>query len=896
MTEVEETAADLWATGLSPGRHPTEFVRAELTARGVVTAAALRTLPDRSVVEVAGVVTHRQQPETAKGTVFLNLEDETGLVNVICTPGVWKRYRKVARIAPALRVRGRARAPPGRDQRAGPPHRGAARSASPTRSAPATSAELTSRDLLVGWCAVAAGCGGSVVLGLGDELLSSEPSGAAEVVAGLAVVVVVAEAGEVGEVGGSAECVGDVVVDLEVAGGVAAGDDADAVAGFDRGAQVCGDGAAEVGDAGDVGAGGDDGSEDRVGGEAAGDGDGDGSGAVDLADLTGDGVTADVGGVADVHDDGREGGGATFAGRRGGCRVARSGRGLAEAEEGIEGGGVGVLGPTVGAVDVEEVAFVGFDRGHDLGGAVEGPADLDPPGPVGTLVVGQCAVGVGVFVAFALGGGGQCGGGDAVTFGLQATDAGGGGGLEQGRLGVRVGGRGRGDRVGLGRGELTVAKGLGGRGEIRQPPRGTAHGSRGAVGGPGDGGEPRFDGAVRSVADPRASLIQPAEGEGLACGGQPFQLDELFDRASGIGSGQDVGVEGGDEGAGVVEHALQCGDHATPPGGLRAAVYGLRISSVDIELGGDAEWCGEVRSPYRNTRLLSTNPPNKSGTISSPAPSARSGQTRRVGSAGHDPYEQMALRLAATGSRAALAGSGIVAASADVDQMARDLEPLWGCDQLRVTSVRVNGERVDARVESADDRAWLAVVRTDTPSSTTVRGVTLYERPAPFRGRDSGLVVVVNGPSSVGKSSLMAAFADAASTPWSGLDEPFIGRLAGKFLAWPETAGPVTAGVLAALMAAARVGNQFIASAGGIAQDRFRQALAGVPTVYVGLHAPLAVLLARQVTQAEKFGGLAEESVGIHDGWTYDLRIDTAALLPNEAARVLAEFLDARDA
>jgi error-prone DNA polymerase len=106
MTDVEETAADLWATGLSPGRHPTEFVRAELTARGVVTSFALRSLPDRSIVEVAGIVTHRQQPETAKGTVFLNLEDETGLTNVICTGGVWKRYRKVARGSPALRVRG----------------------------------------------------------------------------------------------------------------------------------------------------------------------------------------------------------------------------------------------------------------------------------------------------------------------------------------------------------------------------------------------------------------------------------------------------------------------------------------------------------------------------------------------------------------------------------------------------------------------------------------------------------------------------------------------------------------------------------------------------------------------------------------------------------------------
>jgi error-prone DNA polymerase len=107
MTEIETTAADLGATGLSAARHPTEFVRGELAAAGVVTAETLRRRPDRARVEVAGVVTHRQQPETAKGVVFLNLEDETGLVNVICTPDVWERYRRVARTAPALRVRGR---------------------------------------------------------------------------------------------------------------------------------------------------------------------------------------------------------------------------------------------------------------------------------------------------------------------------------------------------------------------------------------------------------------------------------------------------------------------------------------------------------------------------------------------------------------------------------------------------------------------------------------------------------------------------------------------------------------------------------------------------------------------------------------------------------------------
>jgi error-prone DNA polymerase len=106
MHEAEEIAADLWATGLSAARHPTELVRAQLTERGIVTAAHLRELPDRTVVDIAGVVTHRQQPSTSKGVIFLNLEDETGLVNVICTPDVWKRYRAVARTAPALEIRG----------------------------------------------------------------------------------------------------------------------------------------------------------------------------------------------------------------------------------------------------------------------------------------------------------------------------------------------------------------------------------------------------------------------------------------------------------------------------------------------------------------------------------------------------------------------------------------------------------------------------------------------------------------------------------------------------------------------------------------------------------------------------------------------------------------------
>jgi len=107
MSGAEEIVADLWATGITPGRYPTEFVRDRLDALGVVVAARLAGLATDRRVAVAGVVTHRQRPATAGGTTFLNLEDETGLVNVICSRGVWVRHRAVATSAPALIVRGR---------------------------------------------------------------------------------------------------------------------------------------------------------------------------------------------------------------------------------------------------------------------------------------------------------------------------------------------------------------------------------------------------------------------------------------------------------------------------------------------------------------------------------------------------------------------------------------------------------------------------------------------------------------------------------------------------------------------------------------------------------------------------------------------------------------------
>jgi len=106
MTPVEETLADLWATGVY-GVHPVAHVRPALASHGVLAACDVRMAADGAAGAVGGLVTHRQRPPTAGGVVFMTLEDETGMVNVICPPQVWERHKRMATAAPALIITGR---------------------------------------------------------------------------------------------------------------------------------------------------------------------------------------------------------------------------------------------------------------------------------------------------------------------------------------------------------------------------------------------------------------------------------------------------------------------------------------------------------------------------------------------------------------------------------------------------------------------------------------------------------------------------------------------------------------------------------------------------------------------------------------------------------------------
>ena len=91
--ESEEVVFDYAATGLSLRNHPVAFLRADLTVRKLLSAAHMRDLPHGRLVRTCGIVTMRQQPHTAKGVVFVTLEDETGSTNVI----VWKSLKEKQR-------------------------------------------------------------------------------------------------------------------------------------------------------------------------------------------------------------------------------------------------------------------------------------------------------------------------------------------------------------------------------------------------------------------------------------------------------------------------------------------------------------------------------------------------------------------------------------------------------------------------------------------------------------------------------------------------------------------------------------------------------------------------------------------------------------------------------
>lgn len=106
LNALELMVTDISTTGVTHDEHPMARLREILRERGVVAACDMLGLEDGSRIRVAGVVTHRQRPRTAQGVTFMGLEDETGLINVVISVGLWNKQKTLARTANTLIIRG----------------------------------------------------------------------------------------------------------------------------------------------------------------------------------------------------------------------------------------------------------------------------------------------------------------------------------------------------------------------------------------------------------------------------------------------------------------------------------------------------------------------------------------------------------------------------------------------------------------------------------------------------------------------------------------------------------------------------------------------------------------------------------------------------------------------
>lgn len=204
--------------------------------------------------------------------------------------------------------------------------------------------------------------------------------------------------------------------------------------------------------------------------------------------------------------------------------------------------------------------------------------------------------------------------------------------------------------------------------------------------------------------------------------------------------------------------------------------------------------------------------------------------------------------------------------------------------QFAIEWTTTNGRRVDAGV-TAGEREWRVVLSIDEDG---IHSAAAIEKPAVFPGVPGGRAVIVNGPSSAGKTTVMTAVVESALTPWVMFDELTFGSLNWAFLIWRDTAPTLAPGFAAGITALASAGNQVILT--GTVRSLLEPLRASVPTLSVGLDCPLDVLIERQSGRDDRWGGLTEETQRAHDGWTYDLRFDTSQVSPSQIA---AEILRA---
>jgi chloramphenicol 3-O phosphotransferase len=205
---------------------------------------------------------------------------------------------------------------------------------------------------------------------------------------------------------------------------------------------------------------------------------------------------------------------------------------------------------------------------------------------------------------------------------------------------------------------------------------------------------------------------------------------------------------------------------------------------------------------------------------------------------------------------------------------------------LHVRSVAENSGRVDV-VAGAGDHEWRVVIGSD--DMAVAQWVHVFARPPRFDGPVGGRAVILNGPSSAGKSTLLSALRNRVAEPWVVFDEPMFGSVRSEYLIWPERAPLLHDGFLNGIASLASAGNQVAVAAGGLSHERFRQSFVGVPTVWVGLDCPDEERRRREATRRDVPGGHFAASPHIHDGWEYDLWFDTAVVPLDEMVQAIVD-------
>lgn len=215
--------------------------------------------------------------------------------------------------------------------------------------------------------------------------------------------------------------------------------------------------------------------------------------------------------------------------------------------------------------------------------------------------------------------------------------------------------------------------------------------------------------------------------------------------------------------------------------------------------------------------------------------------------------------------------SDLLAPGVDVDLVTGELSALTGGPSA-IESIAGSSDRVDAVVTGSDVHARVVFAHDAVGLLTWL---AVYRRPDRFDGIDGGRVIVVNGPSGAGKSTLMRALQEVAPFPLVVLDEPEqIGTVQPGYLIWRDRAPSLHRGYLAAIATLARAGNHVALSAAGHPHHEIVGAFDGTSVIRVGLICEFEVLRERE-RRTGRSAGIAAESLGVHDGWTYDLEFDT---------------------